>query len=176
MDCDHEYQTWEERILEQYLSDPKAFSEKRDEVYCFSYVPSGTKAVNDKWSLVDTDRGVVCTVFDTPEQLTEFLKPNRVKRAIKRIMMDRIVSREPDRSTLYAMEKCLDLNTICLIKDCVSAMPRDFEYACFDDEYTDNPIEWRIINNTAAREEELCAELYHAGIENDKTLDAIMPY
>ena len=170
---DDDYQTFEERMIEEYQQNPNAFSDKRDEIYCFGYVPSGTKRVHDKWTLIDGERGIVCTIFDTEEQLKGFLVPRRVRRAIKRIIMDRIVEFNPDKSRCFMMDKCLNTRTIWLIKDCVCANPLNLGVDFFDDERMDTPVAWNIENITISRENELCIELYNAGIENERTMAAV---
>ena len=170
------YLTFSDEILDQYIKNPGAFSDERDEVYCFSYVPTTTKPSKDQWMLMDTDNGRVYTVFDSIEQLNDFLKPSRARRAMRRIMMDRIVARALDKSTSFMMDVCLNTSSIQLIKDCVAATPMDDAYTFFYDEYLDEQISWKIENLTAAREAELCAELYCAGIVNQQTSKAAFPF
>lgn len=166
-------QTFSEWLIEEYSSNPNAFSDKRDEVYCFGYVQNHAKRNYDKWTLMDADRGIVYTVFDTEEQLFDFLKPNRARRAIKRIVMDRVVWFDSDKSRSFMMDKCLDMSTIALIKECICATPKTMAYEFFNDELADEEISWKVENITIAREKDLCAELYDAGIRNDKTKAAV---
>ena len=173
---DDDIQTFAEWLIEEYNSNPSAFSEKRDEVYSFGYVSNNTKHNYDQWTLMDTDRGIVYTVFDTEEQLADFLKPSRARRAIKRVIMDRIVECDPDKSRSFMLDKCLDTSTIALIKDCVCATPKNNAREFFDDELALSQIAWKIVNRTACREAELCAELYEAGIQNEITKKATFPF
>lgn len=173
---DDAYDTFEDLLVDEYQENPAAFSEKRDEIYCFSYFPSQTKCEYDKWTLVDCDREIVYAVFDTTEQLTDFLQPSRVRRAIRRILMDRVVELDPDKSRAFMMDKCLDVDTICLIKDCVAAHPRGKAFTYFSDDDLEFEVGWDIRNLTADREKALCAELFEAGIENEKTQSAAYPF
>lgn len=168
---DDEYQSFEEWIYEEYKKDPSAFSETRDTVYCFTNMQYTLPFHFDKWTLIDADRGIVYVTFDNEGELADFLKPQRVNRALKRILMDKLVDLDPDSTFSFLIKDKLNMSTIQLVKGCITASPLRPGYDLFKENAEEERIAWYTENNTRNHEQALCCELYKAGMHN-KMIDA----
>ncbi len=166
-------------VHKEYLKDPKWFAESRDSVYKFDDVHYCVYDKYDKWTLVDIEDNVTYKVFNDEKELAEFVKPDVITKAFKRIIMDRVVHFNPDYTFQFSFVSKVKIDTICLRKGClkVSALPF---YFWEDDENYEPYIVWYTENVTIAEEDKLCCELYKAGLHG-KTIDeryeaASMPF
>jgi len=162
---DDEHQTFEEWLIEEYKKDPVAFAERRDAVYCFGYVDQKASDVKDKWLLVDCDRNEVYAAYNK-QQLAEFIGSDRVIRAYRRILMDRVVELAPSKGQSYLLDHKYYTN-ICLIKGCIKAFPLAGGWTFFSEDADAANIRWHTENTSKREEQELCCELYGAGMHNE---------
>lgn len=156
-------------VHQEYLKDPKAFADKRDSIYKFEDVHYCVYDKYEKWTLVDLEDNVVYKVFEDEKELAEFVKPNVITKAFKRIVMDRVVNFNPDHTFQFSFDRKFKIDTICLRKGCLKAFATPFYFWESDENYEPS-VYWLTENVTVAEETELCCELYKAGLHG-KSID-----